>query len=93
MEKGDYAKVSVNHEVVRLLGGERSEADGGGCVDYETEEGFDDCMYEALRSVIVKEVGCTVPWLPPKEDDQVCDKEEDRKRAFAVYQKNRRNQV
>lgn len=37
-----------------------------------------------------EEPGCTVPWL--NDRTRICTNPEDRKRAFAVYQGNRRNQ-
>ena len=37
-----------------------------------------------------EEPGCTVPWLSDRT--RICTNPEDRKRAFAVYQGNRRNQ-
>ncbi len=92
VEKGTYVKVAVNHEVVHLL------SDASSCVEREEEDPepvsggtFDDCMYDRLREVALEEVGCTVPWL--KERGRVCLEEEQRRRAFANYQKNRRNQV
>ena len=63
---------------------------GVGEESLQTEE-FDTCMYDGLKSIMTDEVGCTVPWLPDK--DNICVKEEERNKAFQAYQKNRRNQV
>ena len=87
MERGFFVKVAVNHEVVQLL------SDDGACADHfgGSEDTFDGCMYDQLRRIGLEEVGCTVPWLPDKSS--ICQEEQDRKRAFKLYQKNRRNQV
>ena len=77
----------VNHEVVQLLSGE----DFGTCVeDYGNDLDFDSCMYSNLQRLMLEEVGCTVPWIPDKS--QICTEESKRKKAFDVYQQNRRNQ-
>ena len=47
-------------------------------------------MYEEMRQLMYDEVNCAVPWMPNK--DKVCKAENDRKTAFDIYQKNRRNQ-
>lgn len=97
MAKGNFIKIAVNHEVVRLL------SDDGSCVDSflgendtsassdVARDSFDGCMYDRLTRMSMEELGCTVPWLPDKTS--ICVAEEDRQAAFHLYQKNRRNQV
>lgn len=51
---------------------------------------FDDCMYQKLGNISIKEVGCTVPWLIDRS--MICNQQTKAKKAFEVYQKNRRNQ-
>ena len=43
-----------------------------------------------MSDLMMKEVGCTVPWLPDKSN--ICQDHEKSKKAFDIYQKNRRNQ-
>ena len=72
---------------MQLLSGE----DFGTCVeDYGNDLDFDSCMYSNLQRLMLEEVGCTVPWIPDKS--QICTEESKRKKAFDVYQQNRRNQ-
>ena len=49
-----------------------------------------DVVYERSQRLMMEEVGCTVPWIPDKS--QICTDEIKRKKAFDVYQQNRRNQ-
>ena len=87
VDKGKFVKIAVNHEVVQLLSGEEF----GNCVDdYGSSKDFDNCMYDNLKRLMIEEVGCTVPWLPDKSS--ICTQESKRKKAFEVYQANRRNQ-
>ena len=77
----------MNHEVVQLLSGEEF----GNCVDnYGNDGSFDSCIYSNVQRLMMEEVGCTVPWIPDKS--QICTDETKRKKAFDVYQQNRRNQ-
>ena len=83
-----HVKMGVNHEGVRLL-----EEDGK-CVSPQIHKQgatFDGCIYQELEKLMLREIGCTVPWLPNKE--RVCVKEDERKTAFELYAQNRRNQV
>jgi hypothetical protein len=65
--------------------------DSGECVDnYGKYNDFDDCMYTKLYDISMEQVGCTVPWLPNKYN--ICRDPEKQKKAFDVYQDNRRNQ-
>ncbi len=57
VDLGRFVKLAINHEVVQLLG----EGRGSTCVN--TDQSFDNCMYEAIENITMKEVGCTVPWL------------------------------
>ena len=87
VDKGKFVKIAVNHEVVELLSGE----DFGNCVEnYGNDIDFDNCMYSNLQSLMLEEVGCTVPWIPDKS--RICTEETKRKKAFDIYQANRRNQ-
>ena len=87
VDKGKFVKIAVNHEVVQLLSGEEF----GNCVDdYGKSKDFDNCMYDNLKRLMIESVGCTVPWLPDKSS--ICTDESKRKKAFEVYQANRRNQ-
>ena len=87
VDKGKFVKIAVNHEVVQLLSGEEF----GNCVDnYGNDGDFDSCIYSNLKRLMMEEVGCTVPWIPDKS--QICTDETKRKKAFDVYQQNRRNQ-
>ena len=73
--------------MVQLLSGEEF----GNCVDnYGNDGDFDSCIYSNLQRLMLEEVGCTVPWIPDKS--KVCTDETKRKKAFDVYQQNRRNQ-
>jgi hypothetical protein len=84
---GKFVKIAINHEVVQLLSG----SDFGTCVDnYGKSKDFDDCMYTKMYQLMMDEVGCTVPWLHNKSN--ICVELTQRKQAFEVYQKNRRNQ-
>ena len=60
----------MNHEVVDLLDIH------GDCVN---DLMYDDCMYQALFELSVKEVGCTVPWLWNKSN--ICTEPGDRDRV------------
>lgn len=82
VDLGHFVKIAVNHEVVQLLGTD------GTCVNGQI--GYDSCIYNTLRDVMLKEYGCTVPWLPEK--NKICVTESDRQNVFDLYQKNRRNQ-
>lgn len=86
VDVGRFVKIAVNHEVVQLLD-EKSA-----CVNVFPEgvADYDGCMYSQLRALMQADVGCTVPWLPDKSD--ICQDEDTSKRAFDLYQKNRRNQ-
>ena len=87
VDKGKFIKIAITHEVVQLLSGE----DFSDCVDsFAPDPTYDDCIYSNLYSLMIEKVGCTVPWLPRK--DNICDTEEKSKEAFQVYQQNRRNQ-
>ena len=58
--------------------------------NYGNDLDFDSCIYTNLQRLMLEEVGCTVPWIPDKS--QICTEESKRKKAFDVYQQNRRNQ-
>ena len=90
---GSFVKIGINHEVVQML------SDKGECVEHygldegvdgDMEDSFDGCMYSKLRRIMLDELNCTVPWMP--DQTRICTEPEDRKRAFELYQKNRRNQ-
>ena len=102
VDQGHFIKIAVNHEVVQLLSSEDNCVDSYTAVeaefhpdvppsDHKVEDSYDGCIYSELRKLNLLEVGCTVPWLPDK--DNICQEESKRKEAFEIYQKNRRNQV
>ena len=75
----------VSHEVVQLI------PEFSNCVDsYDQNSNFDDCMYSNLFDLMVKKVGCTVPWL--LNQSKICVDLEKRNQSFNLYQENRRNQ-
>ncbi len=87
MEVGRFVKLAVNHEVVQMLTDDSKDS----CVDvYEEHVEYDHCIYSRLRDLMLKDVGCTVPWLPDKSN--ICKDYKESKKAFEIYQQNRRNQ-
>ena len=84
---GKFVKIAISHEVVQLLSGQEF----GNCVEtFGNNADFDHCMYAKLYQLMMEQVGCTVPWLPDKLS--ICTDETKRKKAFDIYQQNRRNQ-
>ncbi len=86
--------MAVNHEVVQLISEEDACVDSYAGVtrgEAGVEDSFDGCMYWELERINLEELNCTVPWLPDKS--RICQGEEERERAFDLYQKNRRNQA
>ena len=83
VEKGKFIKIAISHEVVQLLAGEQFS-------NCDPDLNYDNCMYMNLYDLMMEEVGCTVPWLPRK--DNICNDPIESKIAFEVYQQNRRNQ-
>ena len=58
VDVGKFVKLAVNHELVKLIGGEGAS---------NCEPGFDDydkCIYDTLFNLTLAELDCTVPWLP-----------------------------
>ena len=93
VDLGHFVKIALNHEVVQLLSHDGSCVDQymeGEGVDTDMENSFDGCIYSKLREIMTRDVGCTVPWLP--DQSNICTEQEDRTKAFSLYQKNRRNQ-
>ena len=87
VDKGKFIKIAITHEVVQLLSGEEYS----NCVDsFDPDPSYDGCIYSNLYSIMMDKVGCTVPWLPIKSD--ICKTPDKSKRAFELYQANRRNQ-
>lgn len=87
VDQGKYTKVAVNHEVVELLqSSPRNRCDG-----YNSTSTFDSCLNQALEKAMLAEVNCTVPWLTGASS-AICTNPDTRRRAFAIYQENRRNQ-
>jgi len=86
VDKGRFVKLAINHEITQLIG-----EDGSCSVDLDN---YDGCIYDLLLNMTMGEVGCTIPWLPGDSHwPDVCgDDTEKRKRAFTIYQENRRNQ-
>ncbi len=62
----------------------------GTCVYFENKSNFDSCMFDTMSDMMMKEVGCTVPWVD--NPDNICKDFEKSKKAFEVYQEHRRNQ-
>ena len=83
VDKGKFVKIAISHEVVQLLSGEEFS-------NCEPDLNYDDCMYTNLYDLMTEKVGCTVPWLPRK--DNICNDPIKSKETFEVYQQNRRNQ-
>ena len=77
-------KVSVTHETVQMLD------DFGTCTNTFPEGSYDNCVYQQLTSRMLKEIGCTVPWVPDKS--QICTEPVQAVKALEFYHKNRRNQ-
>ena len=87
VDKGKFIKIAITHEVVQLLSGEEFS----NCVDtFDPDPTYDDCIYSNLYNLSMANVGCTVPWLPNKNN--ICDDPIKSKAAFDIYQQNRRNQ-
>ena len=87
VDKGKFIKIAITHEVVQLLTGEEFS----NCVDtFDPDVSYDGCMYSKLYDIMMDKVGCTVPWLPDKTN--ICTDPSKSKKAFEVYQQNRRNQ-
>ena len=86
LKPGKTFKIAVTYEIVQL------DSRTGVCQDYEGQNTFDSCMDKGLQDVMMREVGCTVPFISNRS--QVCGagSEEKRLQAFAAYQNNRRNQ-
>ena len=56
----------------------------------ETSDRFrDQCFYERMSELLMKEVGCTVPWLPDKST--ICTNGTKSKMAWNLYYLNNMN--
>ena len=109
VDVGKFVKLSVNHEIVQLIG------DKGASNCEPGFDNYDKCIYDTLFNMTIAELDCTVPWLPgdrcgvytPQNEHTisyflnfsfshwpyVCKNELSRQAAFKIYQENRRNQL
>ena len=61
----------------------------GKCVSNPETE-YDHCITEKMYQLMMNETGCTVPWVTNK--NKICSDKTSSKKAFQIYQENRRNQ-
>ena len=83
---GTKSKYTVSHEVITQL---EKSGKSGKCVSV-TENHYDQCIIEKMQELMINETGCTVPWVTDK--NKTCSEPNLSKRAFQIYQENRRNQ-
>ena len=73
---GQATKVMITHGI---------EEEAGPCL----ADSFDKCLTAAMADLLVRQVNCSVPWVPGAS---ICTDEDDRKRAAQLFQENRKNQ-
>jgi hypothetical protein len=79
--KGEQTKVGVFYEVVRLLTKDFDE-----CI----EQDFDHCMFSTWERNMLQQIGCTVPWIPNKEN--ICTDKNLTIQAYTWHKFNYQNQ-
>ena len=80
---GIESKYTVSHEVI-------TQIEKPGKCEAITEKHFDQCIIEEMTQLMINRTGCTVPWITDK--NKICSDLYSGKRAFKIYQENRRNQ-
>ena len=67
VDVGNFVKTAVAHEVIQLLvdDAEHCLDNSGNAFNYSD---YDDCIYKEMESLMLEDVGCTVPWIPNKSN-------------------------
>ena len=54
---GLFQKVTLDNEEVQLL-------DYNNACEADDKYSYDECIYGTIENITLRELGCTVPWLP-----------------------------